>query len=141
MIDFALRTHLAGQSALVASIAGRVYVETADQQRGREYVVLRLISGGDRVYHTLGASGLVEALILVTCYADDYPAARDLYELVRDAIDGYRGQWDTTQIDSAKLSTPYSVTEAPIHGDEVGAPAVQGTLNVFYYESVPDLLP
>ena len=138
MIEFALVSHLLSVPAVTAIVGTRVFLErapqTADQKSPR--IVCLLLPTGERNYHSQGPSGFIESNIELTCVAGHYNAARNLYEVLRTAIDGYRGQWGTTIINRATLSVPYSASADPTQGDDVGVPAVRTIVNVFHYEAV-----
>lgn len=137
MIEFALATHLLACPAVAALVADRVYAESAPQGETRPFITYRLLTGAERHYHSLGASGLVEAEIEIVCRANTIEVARDVYETIRNEIDGFRGEWGGTTVNRAALTPAASATAAPAHGDEPGDPAITARLTVHYYEAVP----
>jgi hypothetical protein len=137
VIEFALAAHLLACPAVTTLVGSRIYAEQADQEMPRPLIVHRLLPGSVRHYHSQGASGLVEADIEITCRADNYNAARILYEAIRNEVDGFRGEWDGTVVNRAVVSPPFTGTLPPIHGDEAGAPSIKARLSVHYYESIP----
>lgn len=78
MIEFALATHLLACPAVAALVADRVYAESAPQGEARPFITYRLLSGAERHYHSLGASGFVEAEIEIVCRANTIEVARDV---------------------------------------------------------------
>lgn len=137
MIEIDLATYLLAQPAVSDIVDTRIFADRAPQGTPRlARIVYRLLPGSTRHYHTTGPSGLVEADIELTLAAPTYLAARALYEVIRDEIDGFSGTWGTTEINLAKLSTPASATGDPVHGDDVGFPAVRANVAAFYYEAV-----
>lgn len=137
MIEFDFADHLMNCPGVAALVEGRVYAESAPQEETRPFITYRLLTGAERHYHSLGASGLVEAEIEVVCRANTIEVARDVYEAVRNEVDGFRGEWDGTVVNRASLTPAASATAAPAHGDEPGGPAITARLTVHYYEPVP----
>jgi hypothetical protein len=136
MIEFALGTYLKTRTNVTNVTSTRVYGHKAPQSEAAPFIVYQQ-TGGDRFYHTTGASRLTEAEILITCRAKTYALAHTLFEVLRDELDGYRGTWNGVTIRSAMLSTPSNASDAPTQGDDVGFPGVQGTLTVMYFTAVP----
>lgn len=139
MIEFALVSHLLSLPVVTAIVGTRVFTERAPQTAPKldARIVCLLLPTGERNYHSQGPSGFLESNIELTIVAPTYLAARNLYEVLRAAIDGYRGLWATTTINRASLSTPYSMSADPTQGDDIGVPAVRAMVNVFHYETVP----
>mgnify|MGYP002624703011 FL=1 len=138
-IEFDLAAHLASRPQVSAIVGARLYAESAEQEALRPLLTYRLLPGSTRHYHSQGASGLVEADIELSLQGTKYKEARQLYDAVRDEIDGFQGQWGTTEVRRAILSPPASGTFPPVHGDEVGFPSVRAVVEVFYRESIPAL--
>lgn len=139
MIEFALAAYLGTRDPITDVVADRIYADSAEQTAARPLLVYRLLPGSVRHYHSRGASGLVDALLEIACQGRNYPEARDLYEAVRNEIDGFQGEWDGTDVRRAALTPASSASGAPAQGDEVGFPSVRGVLEVFYRESIPTL--
>lgn len=137
MIDFNLRDRLVDATpAAVAS--GNVYVQSAQQNDESDRVVLKLLPGGIREYHTAGATNLVEALIRVDIFTAQYEDARTIYDAIRAKVDGVGGTtWgdDSVAIESSFLSPPSDESTYPIFGDEVGQPTLRSILTVRYRET------
>lgn len=143
MIEFALATFLKSKPTITAIVGNRVYEGRAPQNTSKQKVeariVYRLLQGSTRHYHSTGASGLVEADIELMLVAESYLKARELYEEIRNEVDGFSGEWDGTEIERAVLSTPSRASGDPTQGDDTGFPAVHATVSVFYHESIPTL--
>lgn len=142
MIEFALSTYLKSRPTISAIVGTRVYAsrapqKTATQDPVQARIVYRLLPGTERYYHTTAASGLVRADIELLCVAKTYSDARDLYEAIRNEIDGFSGLFDTTTIDQCMLTTPVDATGNPTQGDDVGYPCVSCVAEIVYQESVP----
>lgn len=143
MIEFDLAAYLLTRTAVTDVIGSRIYAnrapQTTDANKRQARIVYTLSAGSVRHYHTQGASGLVEADIQLGIVAATYSAARDLYEIIRDEIDGFRGTWNGTTIDRATLTPPSNGSQEPTQGDDIGFPAVACTVQVFYQETIPAL--
>lgn len=136
MIEFALGTFLKTRTNVTNVTSTRVYGHKAPQGASAPFIVYQQ-TGGDRFYHTAGASRLTEAEILITCRGTSYVQAHTLFEVLRDELDGYRGTWNAVTIRSAMLSAPSNASDPPTQGDDVGFSGVQGTLTVMYFANVP----
>lgn len=138
MIEFDLAAYLLSRPEVSAIVGTRIFTERAPQTTGKldARIVCRLLPGAERVYHTTGPSGFVEADIELTFTATNYPDARALYDAVRLEIDGTSGTWGTTTIDKSTLGTPAGATGDPTQGDDTGFPSVRAILNVWYYEAL-----
>lgn len=138
MIEFALATHLKSRPVVTAAVGSRIYADKAPQDAARPYIVYE-IAGGERHYHSTGSSGLMESEISLRLHESTYLKARQLYEIIRNEIDGFRGTWGSVAIDRATLGPPVNGTAAPSDADEVGEPAVRTVVEVFHQESRPEL--
>lgn len=143
MIEFAMAAHLATRTAVttVVGTAG-IFGDKAPQKSGAETKVPPFITyeqvGGDKFYHTQGASGLAEAAIRITCRGKTYVKSHELYEILRDELDGFSGTWDGTVIRGAFLSEPENIsTPSSNLGTDASQYALQGTLTVHYFRDVP----
>jgi hypothetical protein len=143
MVEFALSTYLKSRPTIAAIVGTRVFYKRAPQKKSTQErieprITYRLMPGSTRHYHSGGASGLVEADIELMLTANTFPDARDLYDAVRNEIDGFSGVWGSTAIDQCMLSTPADGSPDPTQGDDTGFPTVQCVASVFYQESVPE---
>lgn len=138
MIEAALATYLKSRTAVSDIVGTRVGEGLAAQAATRPFLSYEL-DGGQRFYHSTGASGLVSQRITLKFEGTTYGEARTLYDAVRDEIDGFQGTWDGISIDSAFLDVPRRSTSQPVSGKEQGLPSVSATLDVTYRETVPSL--
>lgn len=95
----ALRSHLMG-SAEIAALVGdtRIYTVKMPQGTTADTIVFNRISGaGD--YHMQGLSGFAAHRYQIDAWAPTADGASALADLIRDRIDGYRG-------DMGSLSPP-----------------------------------
>ena len=141
MIEFALAEHLQTSTAITDIIGNRIYEgrtpQGKTQNKHQARITYRLIERTERYYHTTGASGLVEAEIELMLTAETYVKARELYEAVRNKIDGYQGAFGTTDIDRCVLSVPSRATADPTQADDTGYPTIKSSVTIHYQESIP----
>lgn len=137
MIEFALGAYLLTRDAVtdIVGTAG-VYGDKAPQKKEPPFITYEQ-AGGDPFYHSEGASGLAEATITLTCKAKTYAKAHDLYEVLRDELDGFRGDWGSTVIRGAFLSAPANASQPDTQGSDTSNNAVKGSLTVHYFRAVP----
>lgn len=139
MIEFALATYMATRTAItdVVGTTNGIFGDKAPQKKEPPFIVYQQM-GGDKFYHTRGASGLAEAAIQITCRANTYVKTHQLYEILRNELDGYSGTWATTSIRGAFLSEPENVSvPASNQGSDASQYALQGTLVVHYFRTAP----
>jgi hypothetical protein len=86
----ALTAFLLADAGIAAAVGTRVYPVRLPQGTAAASVVYNRISAiGD---HTMqGASGLARPRIQIDCWAPTHDAATALANLVKDALDGFRG--------------------------------------------------
>lgn len=88
-----LRAYLLADNAIAALVGVRVYALKLPQGENRTSIVYSRISGlGD--YHMQGPSGLSRPRVQIDCWAADIDQASVLADLVKERIEGFRGQMD-----------------------------------------------
>lgn len=90
----ALRSFLLGAPAIAAVVAERVYTIKLPQGTTLASIVFNRISGGGD-YHMQGLSGFAQHRFQIDAWAPTADAAASLADLIRDRIDGYRGDMGT----------------------------------------------
>jgi len=86
----ALRSFLLADSQIAAVVATRVYpIKLPQGTTGVSIVYNRISGGGD--YHMQGLSGFAHHRFQIDAWASTANAATSLADLIRDRIDGYRG--------------------------------------------------
>lgn len=83
-------SHLKNNTAIGATLtaASDVYDGDAGQSHGARFIVVHEVPGGEHVHHQSGASGLQEAMIQASCWAESPVAARAISEALRVEMDG-----------------------------------------------------
>lgn len=135
-IEFALGAYLAGRSAITAIVGSKIYADKAPQGIAAPYIRYEQV-GGEKYYHSLGASTLAEADIRITVKAKSYVKAKELFEVLRNYLDGFAGSWSTVSIDSAFLGTPRNISEPDRAGGDASDCAVVANLVVRYTQPAP----
>ena len=139
MIDITLASYLATRTAVTAIVGttNGIFGDKAPQKKEPPFITYEQL-GGDKFYHTRGASRLAEAAIQLTVRAKTYPKCDELFEVLRNELDGYRGTWGTTSIRGAFLSEPRNVSVPNANtGSDATQYALQGTLTVHYFRDPP----
>lgn len=137
LIDFALGTYLTSRTNVTAVVGSSgVVADKGDQKKSPPFIVYS-ITGGDSFQHAGGSSDLAEAIFQITCRAKTYVKARELYEILRDELDGYSGTWGTVSIRRSVLSEPANASEPDGGGSDTSNHAMRGTLQVHYFRDVP----
>lgn len=138
-IEFALVAFLSSRSPVTAIVGTAGVFGDKAKPKVAKYVVVEQ-AGGEKFYHSQGASNLADADIAVTCKDTTYARAKALYEVLRNELDGFQGTWSGVSIRSAFLSEPndISVPDA-LGGSENSDNAVRGLLSVKYVRAVPTL--
>ena len=86
----ALRSFLLGSAPIAAVVASRVYpIKLPAGTTGASVVYSRVSGGGD--YHLQGISGFANQRFQIDAWAPTADAATSLADMIRDRIDGYRG--------------------------------------------------
>jgi len=90
LIEQAIRTQLAGTTAVAALVGERIYYGKALQDAARPYLVINKISAQREHAHD-GALGMVNARIQISCFAGSYAAAKSLAVAVQAVLECYQG--------------------------------------------------
>lgn len=139
MIDSAFGAFAKSRSAVSAIVGTDVYGDKAPQKQLPPFIVYE-VAGGEKFYHSQGASELANAEIQITCHEASYVKAKALYEVLRHAVDGFSGTWDGITIRSAFLTEPRNVSQPDTISGSGGIQySVTGTLTVMYLRAVPTL--
>ncbi len=139
MIEFAMAAYLASRPLVVAAVGTKIFGDKAPQKTVPPYIVYEA-NGGDKNYHSRGACDLQNAVIPIICKATSYLKAHQVYDVLRNELDGFKGVWDGVEIDSAFLTAPMNASIPALEaGSDAGHEAVRGVLSVHYKQSIPTL--
>lgn len=104
MIDYDLSNYIAADVPIASVVNGRVW---ANKQPDMENLLFPSILvfrvSTVPVYDMNGASGLAQARFEVVCMDSSFKQARDLSDLVRQRLAGFRGTMGSTTVDSVML--------------------------------------
>ena len=90
-IRSALRAHLLDDAAIAAVVGARVYpLKMPQGQTGTSIVYSRISNSGD--HHMEGPSGLSSPRMQIDCWSTNPDTAASLADLVKERIDGFRGE-------------------------------------------------
>jgi hypothetical protein len=104
-IRLALRSFLLADASIAAAVGVRVYPIKLPQGTTAVSIVYNRISGGGD-YHLQGLSGFAHHRFQIDAWASTANAATSLADLIRDRIDGYRGDMGT---DSPPVVTVHGI--------------------------------
>lgn len=113
-------------------IEGRIAPAVMPERLRRPNVVYQVLTTR-RTYSNSGPTGLARATLQLTCYADDYKAAKGLARAVREALNGFRGEAaagdsGTVNIQSLLLNDERDAPTPPPAGQSA---VVHGVVMVF----------
>lgn len=111
-LETAFFGYVSTHERLAALVGTRVYEEIAPQDAPVPHLVYQIIGGNRPAYSLQGANGQVENRLEVRCYAANGVARRALADTFRQAIDGFRGSWSGTEIQSVFIDDEGSAFEA-----------------------------
>lgn len=101
---------LKGNTNIVAMVSNRMRLEWLDQHSDKPAIVISRISGGRD--SSLNMSDFFRrARIQVDCFAGRYEKAKELAEMVADALHGYSGAAGTYQIETLTLENEIDLGE------------------------------
>jgi len=115
-IEEALYAHVTGDASIAALISDRFYPLRAPQGAALPYAVYQRIST-PRIRSQSGPSGLARPRFQVTCYASSYSQSRQLANLMRISLDGFRG----TMGGGVSVGAVFLENEMDTYEDETGA--------------------
>lgn len=135
-----LYTYLQSKTAITAVVSTRVYPLNLPQTGTTIYpcIVYQTISQR-RTYSHGGDCQLCFERVTFNCFASTYKAAKDLAELIRLAISGYRGTWGSTTIQSCfSEGDRDAMTDSP-ETESLAVFNVQSDYTIAYTEAAPTL--
>lgn len=136
-VEHAIYQIASTNAALIAALpAERMYPDVASQTQARPYAVYQRIDA-QHEHHLGGASGLCAARIQWDVYADGHAAAASIGDLLREALDGWRGTQSGVVIQQCHLKQDQTeFVEQPTGGKQT-LRRVSHDYQVWYTETVP----
>ncbi len=115
MGDRAVVSVLLADEDVAELIGTNVHPATTTQTLTRPNVVYQRI-GTERVFTRDGPTNKSVAYVQVGCWADTYTAAKQLANVVREALNGYRGTAGTMVVDYINLEDEDDFLTPPMPG-------------------------
>ena len=134
MIGAAINAVLAADSAVVAIVGTRIRPTIRPQDEALPAITYSLLSA-ERPQHYKAPSGLNMTRMEIKTWATGYDAAHSLFELVRLALDGYRGTSASIVIESVILENTRDADEGDIVDSEERFYAVVGEFAIAFQET------
>lgn len=125
-----LRALIAGDTGVVDLVGKAVHWRLAPQSAAVPFVNLSVISG-ERDYHMLGASGLVNSRVQVDCWADRYSTAKAIARAVESAVSGFVGAMGAITFDGIMIDAERD-DDFPATGDTGTRFRVSLDLNIWH---------
>lgn len=135
MIEQAIQSMILADASFNAIAGNAVFYNKAPQKAALPYVILSRISA-QRILSFAGYSGLTAPRVQVDCYATTYTQVRKMADVIRLAINGFRGTVLGKEIQGVFLEDDRDSYEPPEHGDEVGVHRVSNDYFVWFKEAV-----
>ncbi len=141
MLNEDIRNRLLSKSAITALVEDRIYPFKVPEKQCFPAVTYQIINQ-DHDHHLTGASGLVQALVQITCYDFNYSKCTEVREAVRNAMDGF----NQTQMGGSFVHNfilqPQESEELIISEDKSQEDIykIEMEFQVFYQETVPNNL-
>lgn len=136
-IEAAFYSYLSTTSTVAALVGTRIYEEIMPQKETRAAIVYQIISETRDAYSLQGANGQVETRLQVKCYAETAIARRVLKDTVRMALDGFKGQWNGTEMQSVFFDDSGSAFEEPAGNEAARVWGWRYDLLITHVETVP----
>ena len=135
-IEAAIYTILAAATDVTDLTSTRIYDDAADQDPTLPYITAFKVDDV-HVHHMGGASGITEARVQVDVYAASSVSRFNVFDAVRNALDGYVGTSSSVVISKCFLLSDRGVYIAPYEGERFGIYRSIMDFEIAYFESVP----
>jgi len=136
-LEAAFVAHVNDCEALTSFVGSRVYEEIAEQDSALPYITYQIVSSNRDAYSLDGANGQVESRLQVSCWAASGVKRRQLADTLRMAVDGYRGFWNGTEIQSVFIDADEAAFEASAENEQSRAWGWRFDLLITHVENVP----
>lgn len=140
MVEDALYYYLSNKAAVTSLVSTRIYPLKAPQGASYPRITYQEVFGE----HVRSLEGSTAAhgykRIRISSWGQTYTSAKALAEVLRLALDGYRGTWNTTVIHGCLLiSEVGDIYHPPQEGSDIGVYQVPFDFDVRFQESIPTL--
>jgi hypothetical protein len=128
MIEHAVRTILKSDDGVSAIAGDRIYYLVAPEKTPAPYIVISGVAKAADHTHD-GPSGLREARIQVSAFADSYLDVSDLTQAVKDCLDGFTGQSEGVTIEKCLY-----INEVDMYEPNTGLQFKPSDYEIYYKE-------
>lgn len=91
----------------------------------------------EHVRHLQGGSQTCQTALQIDCYAESYPAVKQLADGVRRVLDTFQGPMGNTEIKEIILESEEDIYEDPVDASDKGVFRVMQDYTVWHSESLP----
>jgi len=134
----AIYAYLSTVTGIVALVGTRIYPMTAPTSAVLPYIILNQISGLGQ-HHMGAASEYVKSRWQIDCFGSTALGAFNVAEAVRDAIDGFQGDWGTVNIRRCHQVDENDGINFAVDGSEIADYRHMAEYEIDYFRSVPTL--
>jgi len=132
----ALLEYLGAEAGITALVSGRLYWKRRPQGSGLPALVCSRITGG--YGHLLdGGSGHAQPLVQISVLALSNTAAEAVADVVREAMQGFAGDWSGTLVTSVLLRNEIDLDDPDQVGGDVGTHEIALDYEIQHAVSVP----
>lgn len=142
-LEAAFYAYVTAQSSVTDIVGDRVYQDVMPQTETYPAIVYSLISENrsESGYSLTGANGQVESRLQVTCYSNTRPkVARQLYDALRMRLNGFKGLWGGTEIQSCFIDSAESTVDQQPGNAQARVYGYSVDLLITHVESVPTFI-
>jgi hypothetical protein len=100
MIEHAIQSLVASDSAVIGFVGDRIYYMTAPQDVSFPYIVIFKVSSTREHCHE-GFSNLTHSRIQFSIFSETYYNGKQIADAIKDVLDGYKGTSESTSIHSS----------------------------------------
>lgn len=136
-LEQAFVAYASSQERLTALVGTRIYEEIAEQDTPLPYITYHIVSEQRDAYSLDGANGQVESRLQVNLWAATGVKRRQLVDTFRHTLDGFKGQWNGTEIQSMFVDDDGSAFEASAGNEQSRSWGWRFDLLVTHEETVP----
>jgi len=91
----------------------------------------------EHIRHLGGGSETCQTSLQINCYAETYPAVKQLADSVRRVLDTFAGEMGSTTIKEIILESEEDIYEDPVDASDKGVYRVMQDYTVWHSESLP----
>lgn len=136
-VESELYTWLSSDAAITAVVGTRIFPQRVPQGKDFPAITFQVIFG-DHVHDLKASAGLGRPIFQVNAISPSYLEAKDLAELIRLRLQGFRGVWGTLDVRAVLLNNLADLPfEVPKDESDQGYYTVAGDYRVVHAEPIP----